>query len=25
MFASKLYIKQFEDVKNAYKGTPPAN
>jgi hypothetical protein len=25
MFATKLYIKSFEDVKNAYKGTPPAN
>lgn len=25
MFASARYIKQFEDVKNAYKGTPPAN
>ncbi len=24
MFATKLYIKSFEDVKNAYKGTPPA-
>jgi hypothetical protein len=25
MFASARYIKQFEDVKNAYKGAPPAN
>lgn len=25
MFAVARYIKQFEDVKNAYKGTPPAN
>ncbi len=25
MFASARYIKLFEDVKNAYKGTPPAN
>jgi len=25
MFATARYIKQFEDVKNAYKGTPPAN
>ena len=25
LFAAARYIKQFEDVKNAYKGTPPAN
>jgi hypothetical protein len=25
MFAAARYIKQFDDVKNAYKGTPPSN